>query len=125
MALHVLVDATSPGLHVLCGHARNLILSKLQAPDSGMLAVTVLGSPTTSNLLSAQGLPGYENCHTIYGPAPCRTAALDSLDELCASEGERADAFSALVVAVYSLNQCAGSELAVCFNVCSCRKSPV
>ena len=53
-----------------------------------MLALTAFDAASTRNLLSQEGMPGYEGVHTLYELGPCCVlAALDSLDALQATEG--------------------------------------
>ena len=104
--VHLLVDTASSGLSELRERARSIVRAKISSPYPGVLALTVLGSSTTNNTVSAQGLPGYDHIESLHKLKPFSscTAILDSLDGLKPSDGPVSDLFKGLVVAVFSLN---------------------
>ena len=98
-SLHMIIDVSSADLSE---KLRREAHTKLSRENFHNIALTVLGTPTTSNLLSNEGLEGYEHIHTIHElGSSSSTAVLDSLKNLGVGHSETADLLSALVVAVY------------------------
>ena len=110
-ALHVVFDAS-------CS-ARVLELAQREATQLAartsveFIALTGFGTNTTKNMLDQEGADGYEAIHTMQDLCPCTAGSFpDPIVDAMEETGSDV-LFSALVVAVYSLNtfHCANSAV--------------